>query len=135
MISPSRAAALAALLAAAATLGACANTYHRPANRAAASQATLAACRTRADEIYLKQNRAEIYQADTYATQTRDSPYGASGLPGITSAGLSGRYAREQMEDDCINASGSDAVTITNPAPRISSPDVVRGTALPPPRP
>jgi hypothetical protein len=129
----SRAATLAVLVAAAASVAGC----NQPpsADRAHASAATRASCRSRADEVYLKQNRAEIYQADTYATATRDSPYGAAGLPGITTNGLSGRFAREQMEDDCINSTNGDAATLTNPAPRAPSSDIVRGTALPPPRP
>jgi hypothetical protein len=114
--------------------------YHPSADRVHASAATRAACRARADEVYLKQNRAEIYQQDSYTTSTRDSPYAASGLPGITTDGLGGQYQREQMQDDCINASDG-RVVITNPEPSaaapasLPSPGIQRGTALPPPRP
>ncbi len=72
-----------------------------------------AACRERADEVYLRQNRAEIYRADQYATSTRDAPYGSSGVIGNTSSGLSGRYARDSMVSDCI----AGAVNAATPGP------------------
>ena len=75
--------------------------------RSRANAATVAACRSRADEVYLKQNRAEIYRSDRYVSEQRDSPFGSVGLPGITSAGLSGRYARDTLQDDCINSTGA----------------------------
>jgi hypothetical protein len=99
-----------------------------------ASAAARAACRSRADEVYLKQNRGEVYQADTYSTSTRDSPYTASGLPGITTNGLGGQYQRDQMEDDCLNASEDSRVQVTNPEPSVPASDIVRGTAPPPPK-
>jgi hypothetical protein len=132
MTPAARAASLAVLVAAIAPLAAC---WRPTADRAHASAADLAACRGRADEVYLKQNRGEIYQADTYATGGRDSPYSTQGLPGITTDGLSGRYHREQLEDDCLNAVDSPAAEVSNPASRMPASDIVRGTALPPPRP
>jgi hypothetical protein len=116
-------------------LGGC---FHPSADRVHASAATRAACRARADEVYLKQNRAEIYQQDSYATSTRDSPYAASGLPGITTDGLGAQFQREQMQDDCINATdGQVRIDDGGPAPAApaASGIIPRGTALPPPRP
>jgi hypothetical protein len=132
MISAARAASLVALVASTTPLGAC---WHPPADRAHASAATLAACRTRADEVYLKQNRDEIYRADTYATGARDAPYSTAGVPGITTNGLAGRYARDELEDDCINSTDGTAVEISDPGTRVPASDIQRGTALPPPRP
>lgn len=90
------------------------------------SAAQQAACRERADEVYAKQNRAELYQSDTYSTSTRDSPFGNSGLTGITSSGLSSRYARDTLVTDCLNSAagnvGSSADgSITIPAPSFTS--------------
>jgi hypothetical protein len=65
--------------------------------------AAQAACRQRADEVYLMQNRGEIYRADQYATSTRDAPYASSGVVGVTSSGLSGRYARDSLLSDCLS--------------------------------
>jgi hypothetical protein len=128
------AARLAVALVALAAIGGCAQ--RGSSGRVQASAATMAACRSRADEVYLKQNRAEVYQNDTYISSTRDAPYASSGLPGITTDGLGGQYQRDQMIDDCINASeGSERVTITNPASSIPASDIPRGTAPPPPRP
>ena len=129
-----RPATLTILVAAGLTLSGCSG-FRQPADRAHASAATRAACRTRADEVYLKQNRSEIYEADRYVSATRDSPFGATGLPGITTNGLSGRYAREQMADDCINAASGQTTQVTGSAPTSPASDIVRGTALPPPRP
>lgn len=68
-----------------------------------ASAARKAACRQRADEVYTKQNRGEVYETDTYTTNTRDSPFATSGLPGITTRGLGGQYERDNMIRDCLN--------------------------------
>lgn len=94
------------LLAATALLGACgAPVQHTRAQNVAA--ADLTACRARADEIYNKQNRAEIYRADTFSTDTLDSPYSVSGLPGITSNGLSGLYQHDNLVSGCVNSHNS----------------------------
>ena len=77
-------------------------------NGGSASAADAQACRQRADEVYLKQNRAELYRSDTYATSGRDSPFSIANLPGVTSRGLSGRYERDNLVSDCLNASGSN---------------------------
>ncbi len=97
-----------------------------PRDRGTAAQQ--AACRERADEIYIKQNRAEIYAADRYATSTRDAPYGSSGLVGVTSAGLSGRYARDGLITDCING-------LTNNTAPASGATPDRAVGGPPPGP
>ena len=112
------------LLAATALLGACGTPV--PQTRAQnVAAADLTACRARADEIYNKQNRAEVYRSDTFATDTLDSPYSVSGLPGITTNGLSGLYQHDNLVSSCVNnhnspGSGSDpagpaATTSTSP--------------------
>ena len=64
--------------------------------------ASVAACNTRADEVFLRQNRDAIYRSDRYTSSIRDSPYAAAGLP-ETSAGLSDQYGRDQNVRQCLN--------------------------------
>ena len=93
-------------------------------DRPRASAAQQAACRQRADEVYQKQNRGDVYRSDQYATSTRDAPFASSGLIGVTSSGLSGRYARDKLLDDClgsVTAGGKPAL-----------PDGAAGTSAPP---
>ena len=62
------------------------------------SRADRDACRARADQVYQQQNRADLSVRDT-----RDSPFATSGLPGITSSGLSSRFARDDLIAGCSN--------------------------------
>ena len=61
-----------------------------------AARADYQACRARADQVYNQQNRAMLSERDT-----RDAPFATSGLPGITSAGLSSRYSRDSLLAGC----------------------------------
>jgi hypothetical protein len=100
-LSRAACAALLTLLA----LGACA-AVQQPRSQASAAQK--AACRQRADEVYEKQNRGDVYRADNFAGGMRDTPYAAQGMPGSPNAGLSARFARDTLFDDCLrNASGN----------------------------
>lgn len=77
------------------------------ASRSAQTQlADLNACRTRADQVFTRQNRDAVYRVDNYNTDTRDAPFGTSGLKGVTSAGLSQRFNRDNMVDNCLRGSG-----------------------------
>lgn len=79
------------------------------AGRTRADPQTAAACRARADEVYARQNRADLSRRDE-----RDTPFSASRNSGITSAGLGDLYARDRMVASCIATSGagsSDAST------------------------
>ncbi len=109
---PARVLPLAALLA----LAACSSPPQSSGGRARASAATLAACRQRADDVYLRQNRDEIYRADTYVGSTRDSPFAGYGQSGITSAGLSGRYARDNIQEACLNNTSPPGSVSSDPA-------------------
>ena len=64
--------------------------------------ASTAACRARADEVYLRQNRADIYRADQYAAGGKDAPFGGGAL--INAPSLSARFARERLVDNCLAA-------------------------------
>lgn len=86
-------------------------------SRASADERALAACSRQADDAYLRQNRDAIYQADQYVSGGRDSPFGGASGVANPSAGLSERYARETMVDDCLNA-GTDQPGAT-PTPQI----------------
>ena len=85
------------------------------------SAADRAECRQRADEVFDKQNRAEVYRTDVFAGSTRDAPFASTGLPGITSRGLSGQYERANLLDDCLRSrgggSGSGSGGSATPAP------------------
>ena len=104
--------ALSTVLIACLALGACGSDQ----SQSRASSAQQAACRQRADEVYLRQNRADIYLADRYATSTRDAPFG--GLPASNpSTGLSARYARENMVSNCLDGlSNARAPAVPIPA-------------------
>jgi hypothetical protein len=76
-----------------------------PAQRA--EIATVSACRARADEVFQRQNRDQVYRVDTYNTDTRDAPFATNGLKGVTSAGLSQQYGRDNMVEDCLRSSNA----------------------------
>jgi hypothetical protein len=77
------------------------------------AQAALTACRSRADEIYLKQNRALMSERD----QSYE-PLSSTGTKGVTTEGLSGLYSRDQMVASCLNDAGpASASTYYGTAP------------------
>ena len=120
-----RAALRSALLATLAVAGltACAPPIGGTASRETASPKAMAACRQRADTVYDQQHRGAVYRADTYAGSLRDAPFAGSGPAGNPSSGLSGRYARDNILDDCLNgASGSADVTTDAPGPATATP-------------
>ena len=100
-----RAIALAVVLALA--LAGCA----RPAPQSRASAEQQAACRKRADEVFLQRNREAVYSADAYVSGTRDTPFSSSGPRADTTSGLPDRYSRESIYNDCINGIGPAAPT------------------------
>jgi hypothetical protein len=71
-----------------------------------ADPAAVAACRTRADEVYAQQNRVDLSRRDS-----RDTPFSSQYVSGITSAGLGQRYAYDQMVSSCISGSAAGANT------------------------
>ena len=99
-------------------LAACTRPIGITADRAGATPKAMAACRHRADEVFERQNRGDVYRSDMYAGGERDSPFAATGMSGNPSAGLSDRYSRENMVDDCLNAaSGAPGATPDAPPP------------------
>ena len=105
-------------LLAALALGGCTQPIGSSADRAGATPKAMAACRQRADEVFDRQNRADVYRSDMYAGGERDSPFAATGMSGNPGAGLPARYQRETMVDDCLNATaGSPGATPDAPPP------------------
>ncbi len=84
---------LALLLAAALTAAGC--EPMPPKTRA--NEAAIAACKTRTDAAFLRQNRYLLSTRDT-----TDTPYSTSGAPGNTTSGLSREYERQTMLDNCL---------------------------------
>ncbi|MBS0560833.1 MAG: hypothetical protein JSR21_12330 [Proteobacteria bacterium] len=81
-------------------LAACAEAPQTPQQRA--SQELLNACRQRADQIFMSQNRGAQYETSNSLT-----PYSAGPSTGLPTQGLSVRYARDQMVDDCVRNLGT----------------------------
>jgi hypothetical protein len=99
-------------------LAACSHPIGSTADRADATPKAMAACRQRADQVYDRQNPGDVYRSDMSAGGQRDAPFGGMGPPGNPSDGLSARYARETMLDDCLNGvSGSPGAAQDAPPP------------------
>lgn len=112
--------AITLVLLAGASLAACAPAT--PGPRASAAQS--AACRQRADEVYDRQNRAEIYRADVLAGGTRDAAFSSTGAPGGgIQAQLAARFARDRLLDECLRGvAGNVGSTPDAPIPVRAAP-------------
>jgi hypothetical protein len=83
-----------------------------------ADAATLAACRTHADEVYDRQRRDTIYTIGT-----RDSPFSANdSTTGVTDRGLAQRYGRENMIRDCVRNTGLETDRSSPETPKTRQP-------------
>jgi hypothetical protein len=109
--------AAAMLLALALFAAACAR--QEPESRATAAER--AACSQHADEVFRLRNPDVIYRQDTYVSSTRDTPFNGAGLSSVPSAGLSGKFERDQLLDDCING-GGQGTTGAPPMPEETPP-------------
>jgi hypothetical protein len=82
-----------------------------------ASQAQ--ACRQRTDEVFLQQNRGELYRADSYVAGARDTPLSGGTVPSYAgglgspsySDGLGGQYARARALNDCYKSINTGPIT------------------------
>jgi hypothetical protein len=93
-----------------------------PADGPQASAAQAAACRARADEVYDRQNRADVYRSDSYAGGTRDAMFSSTGSPAASIGALSGRFARDRMLDNCLRGAANNvASTPDAPPPEITT--------------
>ena len=78
--------------------------------RSHTDQATLAACRSYASQVYDRQNRGAIYSIDQNGL-----PYSNSYLAGNQTNTLAAQYANENLIDDCIRNTGT-TIDRDNPA-------------------
>lgn len=81
-----------------------------PSQAGKAELAAVSACRDRADQVFERQNREQVYNTDTYRSITRDAPFTTNGLVGVTSAGLSQQYHRDNLVQNCLRESGAGGV-------------------------
>jgi hypothetical protein len=70
-------------------------------------QATAAACRSHASEVYNRNNRAAIYSIDQTGL-----PYSGSYLAGNQTGHLADQYANARLVDDCIRNTGPGDNTV-----------------------
>ncbi len=82
-----------------------------------ADAATAAACRQRADDVFATRHPDAVYNADTYASSLRDSPFGTSGSPSLPTNGLSDAYERDRLLRDCLAGIGPIGPTPAAPPP------------------
>lgn len=83
-----------------------------PTGQAQADAQTAAACRQRANEIYDRQNRGDIYAPNSSA----NSPFSANYTPDNPSRGLSQLYAHDQLVSNCVRNTGTGAERSQPPA-------------------
>ena len=62
------------------------------------------ACRARADEVFQRQNRQDVFRTDTHAGGTRDAMFSSTGSRGVGVGQLTSRFARDQLYIDCLRA-------------------------------
>jgi hypothetical protein len=98
-------------------LATCSPAPQTAANRA--DQATLAACRQRAEDVYVQQNRDLLYAPDTSST-----PYSAGPNTGIPTHGLSTLFAQQRTVDDCVRNTGTQIQrtdSVVTPPPSVAA--------------
>ena len=83
--------------------------------RSRATAAQQEACRKRADEVYNRQNPADVYRSDQYISSQRDSPFSSS--MSDPTAALSSRYARANLIDTCLRNAAAKPEATPAPAP------------------
>lgn len=88
-------------------------------------QATLAACRDHASQVYDRNNRAAIYSINQVGL-----PYSDSYLAGNQTNDLAARYHNEQIVDDCVRNTGTETNREDTAAP---SGDATSGPPAGPP--
>ncbi len=93
--------------------------------------AILAACRQRANEMYDRRNRAEIYAPQYGGNSPLSGTYTDVGV----NRGLSSQFAFEQMVRDCVRTANVSNAPAAAGVPGSPPPGALpgAGTALPPP--
>jgi hypothetical protein len=111
-------------------LGLAACAQNAPRLRGSAAQE--ASCARRADEVYDRQNRADVYRSDQYASTGRDAPFGGGSF--LNAPSLSDRYAREKLLDNCLAGRTGAAGAAPEPADPFTAAGPAK-LAPPPPKP
>lgn len=86
--------------------------------QAQADAATRAACRQRADQVYERQNRGQIYSPQTQV----NTPFSADYTPDRPDRGLSQLFAHDKLVSDCVRNTGTGAERGPDGAPPASGP-------------
>ena len=84
-----------------------------PTGQAQADAATVSACRQRANEVFDRQNRGQIYSPQSQV----NSPFSANFTPSDSTRGLSQLFAHDQMINDCIRNTGTGTSRTGSTAP------------------
>ncbi len=105
-----------ALLATGLLLAVLAGCGQRPSNLSVTDRATIAACRSHADQVYDRMNRGAIYNS----TST-DAPNSSIGLIGDPTGMLSDRYARDRMIERCVGGTGPTGGAAVAPSFSVNS--------------
>ena len=92
-----------------------------------AGREAVAACRKRADHVFLTQNRGTLYAQDRYAASTRDAPISGIGLPVPNDSRLSAEHEYDEDVNNCLN--GGEGLGIVSDQP----PPPLKGDAAPVP--
>ena len=90
------------------TVGAC-TPPPPPTSETRAAQAVMTACRERANEVYRRQNRADLLNQDSSGT-----PQSANYVPGIPTRGLAERYGYQNQVSNCLRDEGASVDTVPN---------------------
>jgi hypothetical protein len=91
--------------------------------------ATRDACRERANEMYDKRGRAEIYAPQSSV----NTPQSANFVSGVTDRGLAARFDYERTVNECVRNASSGAPSIVSPEPAIAPPASVPHISAPSP--
>jgi|HubBroStandDraft_5_1064220.scaffolds.fasta_scaffold724291_2 hypothetical protein len=89
-----------------------------------ADRTALAACRQRADQVYERLNRDQIYNV---TTSGRDTPWSGTYFSNNPSRGLTDQYSHDVMVRDCVRDTGSEA----DRAPAAGAAGSAPGASLP----
>ena len=92
-----------------------------PTSTSSASAAQAAACRQRADEVHDRQNRADLFHADSHAGGSRDAMFSGTGSPAASIGFLSARYARDKLVDECLRGAAGNVASSPDAPPPITT--------------
>ena len=86
-----------------------------------ADAVTEAACRARADQVFVMRHPDAVYSQDTYISSLRDAPFSTSGGLSLPNRGLSDDYEYHQLYQGCLDGTGPVGPTPAAP-PALAAP-------------